>query len=172
MNTVNLEPESRAWIDFQDCDPFGHLNNVKYLNYIMNARTQQLKQTYGFDIYDHTAKTGNGWVVGTTQISYLSPARYNETVRIQTRLLSADNLRIVPEAVVTSEDGLRIHAIAWVEFVYINVAKGRPVRHEPELLQFLNSLVIPNFEWASDDFMLRVRALQKKSRSRSEVAMA
>ncbi len=169
MTKLNLEPESTAWIDFQDCDPFGHLNNVKYLNYIMNARTQQLKQAYGFDIYEHTTKTGNGWVVGTTHISYLMPARYNETVRIQTRLLHADNFRIVPEAVMLSSDGLKIHAIAWVEFVYVNVAKGRPVKHDPELDGFLKSLVIPNFEWASEDFTLRVRALQKQFRKREEV---
>jgi YbgC/YbaW family acyl-CoA thioester hydrolase len=172
MTELNLEPESNAWIDFQDCDPFGHLNNVKYLNYIMSARTQQLKQAYGFDIYDHTAKTGNGWVVGTTHISYLMPARYNETVRIQTRLLHTDNFRIVPEAVMTSADGKKIHAIAWVEFVYVNVAKGRPVKHEPELAEFLGSLVIPNFEWASEDFTLRVRELQKKFRKQAEVAVA
>lgn len=172
MSEMNLTPESPAWIDFQDCDPFGHLNNVKYLNYIMNARTQQLKQAYGFDIYEHTAKTGNGWVVGTTHISYLAPARYNETVRIQTRLLYADNFRIVPEAVMLSEDGSRIHAIAWIEFVYVNTAKGRPVKHDAELLKFLTSLVIPGFEWASEDFMARVRELNKKVRRREEAAVA
>ena len=169
MSLLNLEPESTAWIDFQDCDPFGHLNNVKYLNYIMNARTQQLKMAYGFDIYEHTAKTGNGWVVGTTHISYLAPARYNETVRIQTRLLHASNFRIVPEAVITSTDGSKIHAIAWIEFVYVNIAKGRPLKHEPELLAFLQSLQIPNFEWASEDFSLRVRELQKTLRPPREV---
>lgn len=170
MNHLPLEPESTAWIDFQDCDPFGHLNNVKYLNYIMSARTQQLRDAYGFDIYDHTTKTGNGWVVGTTHISYLAPARYNETVKIKTRLLHADNFRIVPEAVMTSADGTRIHAVAWVEFVYVNVATGRPVKHAPELKQFLESLVVPGSEWAAEDFSLRVREIQKQARSREVVA--
>ena len=172
MNKLELEPESMAWIDFQDCDPFGHLNNVKYLNYFMNARTQQLKTAYGFDIYEHTAKTGNGWVVGTTHISYLMPARYNETVRIQTRLLHADNFRIVPEAVMTSADGAKIHAVLWVEFIYVNTAKGRPVKHEAELLEFLKSLVIPDFAWATEDFAPRVRELQKKFRKREELPAA
>ena len=170
MKNLPLEPESTAWIDFQDCDPFGHLNNAKYLNYIMSARTQQLRDAYGFDIHDHTAQTGNGWVVGTTHISYLAPARYNETVRIKTRLLHADNFRIVPEAVMTSADGARIHAVAWVEFVYVNVAKGRPVKHAPALKQFLESLVIPGSEWAAEDFSLRVREIQKQARSREVVA--
>ena len=76
MNLENLakEPESAAWIDFQDCDPFGHLNNARYLNYFMQARTQQLKDYYGFDLYAHTATTGNGWVVAQTHLAYLVPA--------------------------------------------------------------------------------------------------
>lgn len=172
MEKLDLEPKSTVWIDFQDCDPFGHLNNVKYLNYFMAARTAHLKEAYGFDIYAHTTQTGNGWVVGTTHISYLNPARYNEKVVIQTRLLHADNFRIVPEAVMLSEDLTRLHAVAWVEFVYVNVAKGRPQKHGPELLTFLKSLQVPGSEWASEDFSLRVREIAKKFRKREEVAVA
>lgn len=164
MTQLQLEPESKAWIDFQDCDPFGHLNNTKYLNYIMLARTQQLKEAYGFDIYAHTQKTGNGWVVATTQLAYLAPARYNETVRIQTRLLHKDAFRIVPEAVMMSSDGQRLHAVGWIEFVYVNISRGRPVKYEDELGGFLESIRIPGFEWAPQDFSLRVKEIQKSLR--------
>lgn len=164
MHKLNLEPESTAWIDFQDCDPFGHLNNTKYLNYIMHARTQQLKDAYGFDIYAHTQKTGNGWVVATTQLAYLAPAKFNETVRIQTRLLHKDAFRIVPEAVMLSEDGQRLHAIGWIEFVYVNISRGRPVKYEEDLGEFLESIRIPGFAWAPQDFSLRVKEMQKNHR--------
>lgn len=40
----------------------------------MHARTQQLKEAYGFDIYQHTAETGRGWVVAQTHLAYLYPA--------------------------------------------------------------------------------------------------
>lgn len=162
MDQIILEPESTAWIDFQDCDPFGHLNNTKYLNYIMQARTQQSKKkVYGFDIYAHTQKTGNGWVVATTQLAYLAPAKYNETVRIQTRLLHKDAFRIVPEAVMLSEDSQRLHAIAWIEFVYVNISRGRPVKYENDLGDFLESIRIPDFQWAPENFSLRVKEIQK-----------
>ena len=164
MQKLNLEPESAAWIDFQDCDPFGHLNNTKYLNYIMHARTQQLKDAYGFDIYAHTQKTGNGWVVATTQLAYLAPAKFNETVRIKTRLLHKDAFRIVPEAVMVSEDGARLNAVGWIEFVYVNIERGRPVKYEADLGAFLESIRIPGFEWAPQDFSLRVKEIQKEYR--------
>jgi YbgC/YbaW family acyl-CoA thioester hydrolase len=166
MKQLNLEPETTAWIDFQDCDPFGHLNNTKYLNYIMHARTQQLKSVYGFDIYDHTQKTGNGWVVATTQLAHLAPAKYNETVRIQTRLMHKDKFRIVPEAVMTSEDGERLHAVAWIEFVYVNISRGRPVKYENDLGDFLASICISDFEWAPENFSSRVKEIQKSYRTR------
>lgn len=170
MDTLNLEPESLSWIDFQDCDPFGHLNNARYINYVMQARTQQLRDTYGFDIYEHTQKTGNGWVVGTTQISYLMPAKFNETVRIRTRLLHKDNFRIVPEAVMMSADGQRLHAVAWIEFVYVNIARGRPVKYEGEVNDLLEAIRIPDFTWSASEFPQRVKELQKTFRRMPAVA--
>jgi YbgC/YbaW family acyl-CoA thioester hydrolase len=142
MNSTYLakELESEAWIDFQDCDPFGHLNNARYLNYFMRARTEQLKASYGFDLYEHTAKTGNGWVVGETHLAYLLPAKFNETVKIKTRLLHYDSFRLVPEAFMLSQDGKRVHALGWIEFIYVNSAKGRPVKYD-EALQSLFSAI-------------------------------
>jgi YbgC/YbaW family acyl-CoA thioester hydrolase len=171
MQELNKEPESKVWIDFQDCDPFGHLNNAKYLNYFMAARTQHLKDAYGFDIYEHTQKTGQGWVVGTTQISYLAPARYNDTVKVRTRLLHVDNYRLVPEAIMTSEDGSRIHAVCWIEFVYVDTVRGRPAKQQGDLRQLLDAIQVDGEPWNSSDFANRVRELQKQ-RSRQQVAMA
>ena len=42
---------STAVIRFQDCDPYAHLNNGRYLDYFMNAREDQLLKMYGFNIY-------------------------------------------------------------------------------------------------------------------------
>ncbi len=41
---TNKTPEvltSQAIIRFQDCDPYAHLNNGRYLDYFMNAREDQ-----------------------------------------------------------------------------------------------------------------------------------
>ena len=42
------EPESKVAIRFQDCDPFAHLNNAKYIEYFINAREDHLIQAYGY----------------------------------------------------------------------------------------------------------------------------
>ncbi len=163
-DTLTKEPESTAWIDFQDCDPYGHLNNARYLNYFMQARTQQLKEYYGFDIYAHTANTGNGWVVAQTHLAYLVPAKFNENVRIRTRLLHYDNFRLVPEAVMLSADGERVHALGWIEFIYVNTAKGRPVKYDEDLQSFF-AAINTGQPCAAADFSSRVKELQKLNRS-------
>ena len=43
--------ESKTKIRFQDCDPFNHLNNASYINYLINAREDQLIKYYDIDIY-------------------------------------------------------------------------------------------------------------------------
>ncbi len=46
------EPVSNVVIRFQDCDPFGHLNNARYIDYFINAREGHLVEYYNLDIYE------------------------------------------------------------------------------------------------------------------------
>jgi acyl-CoA thioester hydrolase len=66
--------ESKAKIRFHDCDPFNHLNNSRYIDYIVTARGDQLIEAYNFDVYQLAGEPGIGWVAAQTQISYFSSA--------------------------------------------------------------------------------------------------
>jgi hypothetical protein len=59
MNTTTLprQIESQMKVRFPDCDPFNHLNNSKYIDYIINAREDQLLKYYNFDVYELAKKT-------------------------------------------------------------------------------------------------------------------
>jgi len=160
---ISREPQSTVRIQFEHCDPFGHLNNMQYLSYIMNARTNHLRDYYNFDLFEHGDTTGNNWVVSRTRINYLLPIKLNQEVNIQTRLLYADERHIVPEAVIKSPINGRLHAVAWIEFVYINVNRARPVRHSPALMQFFKSIEFPLSEFHLEKFEQRVRDLGKNS---------
>lgn len=48
---INKEPIGDVVIRFQDCDPFGHLNNARYIDYFINERENHLLQYYNFDTY-------------------------------------------------------------------------------------------------------------------------
>lgn len=67
------EPMSDVVIRFQDCDPFGHLNNARYIDYFINAREDHLSEHYDFDIYERQKQSNSNWVVAKTKIAYIFP---------------------------------------------------------------------------------------------------
>lgn len=78
--------ESKVFIAFNDCDPFRHLNNARYIDYFLNAREQQLHEAYGLSLAEWGAK-GKGWFVTQNQMANIKPARYAKTVIMVSRLL-------------------------------------------------------------------------------------
>ncbi|MCZ8156406.1 MAG: acyl-CoA thioesterase [Leptospira sp.] len=166
---ITKEPESKVRIQFEHCDPFGHLNNMQYLSYIMTARTNHLRDFYQFDLFDHAKTTGNNWVVSRTRINYASPIKFNEVATIQTRLVYVDERKLIPEAIVYNSDKTKIHAVAWIEFTYFQVLRARPTRHESDLFSFLKSI-----EYRIDDFNFdgldeRVKSLSKMLARRADM---
>ena len=149
MNSINTgdqnsskpdrAPASLVRIRFQDCDPYGHLNNSRYLDYFINAREQHLREHYQLDIYSERFRE-RGWVVRTSTVTYLWPVRFNQEVRIQTRLLNFSASSIVMEGVMANPEQNRLHATSWVEFTYIDLKAGRPTRHEADLMELFASL--------------------------------
>ena len=105
--------ESIAKIRFQDCDPFNHLNNAEYLNYLINAREDQLIKHYGIDIYEMGRKQGKSWVVGTSQIAYLKPAFVMEEVVIQSQLMFYSDSDIRVEMRMLDKTRTEIKAVMW-----------------------------------------------------------
>src|SRR6187399_1425242 len=84
--TLNPWPESSLAVRFSDCDMYGHLNNIWYLKYFLDAREDHIASNYGLSLA-YFAKQGTGWVVSTNQISYLRPALVNEQVIIRSGVI-------------------------------------------------------------------------------------
>src|SRR4051794_11593010 len=89
------ELQSTYRVRFQDCDPFGHLNNARYIDYFLNARDDQLVQYYDFHIFEHGKETNQNWVVTRSYMAYLYPALVNEQVVITTRLIHMSDSTLV-----------------------------------------------------------------------------
>lgn len=157
------ELETTAIIRFQDCDPFGHLNNARYMDYFMNARVDQVAAFYDFHVFDRIRTDSENWIVTQTQIRYLLPARFDDQVRIRTRLIDLSERVVTVEAMMISHDGKRLLALAWIEFMIVDTTTGRPSRHSPELMDFFNAIRV---EEAFDptSFSARAQDLKKKLR--------
>jgi acyl-CoA thioester hydrolase len=154
------EPESTAVIRFQDCDPFGHLNNARYIDYFMNARTDQIAEYYGLQLLQEGGS--KSWVVTKSQIAYFIPAKLMESVRIRTRILHAAERSLLVEGLMLDEQARHLKALLWMEFTYVDLNTGRSSQHPRDLMQLLNSLRIDGTE---QSFEARAESLRAQFRN-------
>lgn len=157
MKTLPKVLESKAKIRFQDCDPFNHLNNAAYINYLINAREDQLIKHYNLDIY-HMGKTlGRSWVVGSNQIAYIKPALLMEIVTIDSQLIAYGKNKLQVEIRMWNEDKTELKAIMWSSFVHFNLIKFKSEIHSEELMQLFEAAINPVEQTT---FESRVKALK------------
>ena len=146
---------SKAIIRFQDCDPYAHLNNGRYLDYFMNAREDQLWKAYDFNIYEYSRTTGLGWVVTQNQIAYLRPALLMEEVTMESQLMESKSKFAQVEMRMYDADR-KLKSLLWAQFVHVDIQLGKSVAHSEELQQLFDRVCIPVEE---KDFNERLKAL-------------
>ena len=159
---MNKEPQSFYTIRFSDCDLFGHLNNARYLDYFLNAREDHLKDNYQLDLATYYTK-GIGWVVGSHEINYLKPAKYNEQVCIKSSLIKANDQYLLVELQMMNVEQTELKAVMWTRFIPINVRTGKRENHPVEFMEFARSIELEN-AFADANFRERILALIKEKR--------
>src|ERR1044071_9550385 len=107
---MEKNPRSFYRVRFSDCDPLGHLNNARYLDYFLNAREDHLKDHYDLDLRSFYAQ-GVSWVVGSHEIIYKKPAVYNETICISSSIIRLLPDSILVEMIMTDEAGKSVKSI-------------------------------------------------------------
>lgn len=136
---MNKTPSSLYTVRFGDCDPFGHLNNARYVDYFINAREDHLKESYGIHISDFAAQ-GITWLVGRHEISYLRPASYSEVVFITSSVIQATADVLLVEMIMMDEKQTHLKAFMWSKFIPINIKTGRKDQHPESFMEFAISI--------------------------------
>ncbi|SFG15269.1 acyl-CoA thioesterase [Pontibacter chinhatensis] len=158
--SIAQQLESKVRIRFEDCDPFGHLNNGRYIDYFMNAREDQLREHYQLDIYQHMQQTGNVWVVASSQVAYLQEVKLNEEVIIRTSLRWFTASDLFMEGLMLHPETDRVKAVVWLRFAYLNVRKGIKATHEPQLAELFEAAAVKGAGKPDQYFEERVRELR------------
>ncbi|NLR90630.1 acyl-CoA thioesterase [Flammeovirga agarivorans] len=156
------ETESRVIIRFQDCDPFRHLNNAKYFDYFFNAREDRVPQLYGYNIADVFKEFGTGWVIYNHQISYLRPAAVGEWVRIKSSIIHVDVNTIVVEYYMMDDAKSSLKTVLWSTMKYIDPRSGKSTDHQPEVLDYLNTIKNPDVKYGEITFDERIKEIKDK----------
>jgi acyl-CoA thioester hydrolase len=142
MPVNDLTPESSYIVRFSDCDPFGHLNNARYIDYFINAREDHLRDAYGMDLATY-ASEGLGWVVSSHEVAYVRPANYNERVLIRSSLLAMERERLWVEMAMFNAAGTQLKAMLWSRFTPVDVRTGRKREHPDDFMASFQRLVLP-----------------------------
>ena len=152
--------ESKTKIRFQDCDPFNHLNNGKYIDYFMNHREDELIKNYDIDIYKMAKTEGKSWVSSSNQIAYLKPALLMETVTIESQLIFFDSSNLKAEMRMYNEDKSQLKAIIWCSFVHYNLMTQRREQHSEDMMALFNSINSPTDSIAFEE---RLKSIKQSS---------
>lgn len=163
---MEKEISSVVKVRFSDCDPIGHLNNVKYLEYMLNAREDHVENGYGFTYEEYTRKTGCTWITVQNEIAYLKEVRYNAKVVITSKTIELGDRISKVEILMKSEDGKTIHSILWLTVIYFNM-KTRTSASQPEETKDLFRKFLVDLE--EKDFQSRVLHFRRNNKSATRI---
>ncbi|MFC6267011.1 acyl-CoA thioesterase [Frigoriflavimonas asaccharolytica] len=159
---MEKEIASSAKIRFSDCDPIGHLNNVKYIEYMLNAREDHVESFYGFTYEEYSRKTGCTWITIQNEIAYLKEVRYNAKVVITSKTIEVSDRISKIEILMKSEDEKTINAVLWINVIYFNM-KTRASEIQPEDVKELFKKYLVSLD--QKDFKTRSEFLRRQNKS-------
>ena len=161
-------PESKLFIRFQDCDPLGHLNNVRYFDYFLNAREEHTHRYYNLNLMELARQHQANWLVTNHHIAYLRPANLGAVIYIQTRIIHFDNTTIVIEGMMLNKDKTKLKSLLWTTMRYVSLETGKPTDHPDDIMNMLELLDTAEVMYDPDNFQVRIKQITKHLKSLEE----
>lgn len=115
-----------------ECDAYGHVNHVNYVRY-MQETAFDASAAVGYALTDYEAM-GRYWLVHETDVVYLRPLRYGETVVVKTWVSDFRRVRSRRMYELRLAGSDEIVATAHTDWVYLDAATRRPATIPPEMI--------------------------------------
>lgn len=151
------ESESEHRVRFMDCDPIGHLSNIRYFDYMLNAREDHCLQNYQIDNFAQSKKTGRLWVALQNQIAYIKEVKFNQTIIITSKIIKFTERTNTVEILIYNKDKTLVHAVLWTTLIYFNLTTRKSEDQPQEYLDLFQNICI---DIPEDLFEERVNALR------------
>jgi acyl-CoA thioester hydrolase len=115
-----------------ECDAYGHVNNANYLRYMQEAALDASAAAgYGPERY---AAIGRSWLIRETEIEYLRPLVYGDRIAVNTWVADFQRVRSRRAYAVRHAESGEPVAEGWTDWVFIDLASGRPTPIDAELI--------------------------------------
>jgi acyl-CoA thioester hydrolase len=107
-----------------ECDAFGHLNNVNYVRYLQETAFDA-SASAGYDGEAYSA-INRYWLIRETDIKYLQPSWYGETLDIKTWVMDFHRVRSRRAYEIRKQVDNSIVATASTDWVFLDNETNRP----------------------------------------------
>lgn len=116
-----------------ECDSHGHLNNVNYLRLMQEAAYDASAAAgYGMVSYE---QTGRRWYVRETEVEYLQPVFYGDSIIVRTWVEDFHRVRSIRRYECYAQNSGDLAARGWTDWVYLESSTSRPVSIPLEMMQ-------------------------------------
>ena len=115
-----------------ECDAYGHVNHANYLRYMQEAALDA-SAAVGYDEARYVA-LGTLWLIRETDIEYLHPLRYGDSVEISTWVGDFRRVRSRRFYEMRHAQTGELVARANTDWVYLERQSGRPVAFPEEMI--------------------------------------
>ena len=115
-----------------ECDAYGHVNYANYLRYMQEAAFDATAAA-GYDLARYEAM-GRHWLVRETDIEYLRPLRYGDSVQVKTWVADFRRIRSLRAYEFRLAGSGELVARAHTDWVFLDSATWRPVPIPPEMM--------------------------------------
>ena len=117
----------------EDIDFNGHVNNVTYLGWMIDAATEH-SESVGFG-YQECLALGGTWVAKSHHIEYRKPALEGDTLHMETWVKDIGRLLSTREYRIRSVEDESLVCEGSTEWVFVDSTKMRPMRIPKVIIQ-------------------------------------
>lgn len=160
------EPESGHRVRFMDCDPIGHLSNIRYFDYMLDAREDHCLENYQIDNFAQSKKTGRLWVALQNQIAYIKEVKFNQFVNISSKIIKFTDRTNTVEILMYNENKTVIHAVLWTTLIYFNLTTRKSEDQPEDFLNLFQNVCIDIPEDLFEDRVMSLRSWNKQNLSK------
>ncbi|MBU3694875.1 MAG: tol-pal system-associated acyl-CoA thioesterase [Rhodocyclaceae bacterium] len=125
---------------YEDTDAGGVVYFANYLRFMERARTEWLRRL-GFDQSELRERQGILFVVRNVEATYHLPARLDDALTVQSRLVSLSRVALRFDQRITRGDAVLVNGSS--DVICVGAASLRPCRMPPPLLDVLADVADP-----------------------------
>lgn len=126
-----LAHQSVFHVRFYECDAYGHLNNAVYLRYMQEAAFNA-SAAIGFT-QERYAAMRRSWFARLTEVEYLQPVHYGDTVVVTTWVEDMHRVRSWRAYEMHNQQSGVMVARGWTDWVFVDSDSGKPASIPSEI---------------------------------------